>query len=74
MRKLILSIALLIVATFLFILLLPIAVYWSIGASFWRRKFKGGVEALSEWFFAWALAIDQLGNVVCKELFNDALI
>lgn len=73
MKNIFLSIALLIVAILLFILLLPIAVLWGIGASFWKRKFKNGTNEVAQWFYAWALSIDQLGNVVCKELFNDAL-
>ena len=74
MKKLLLSILLLTVAVLLFLLLLPFAIVWGIGASFWRRKFKNGTIEVADWFYAWAISIDQLGNVVCKELFNDALI
>ena len=63
-----------IVAIVLFTILLPIAIIWGIIASFWQRKFKNGTKEVSNWFYAWAISIDQLGNVVCKELFNDALI
>ncbi|WP_407324025.1 hypothetical protein R5O24_02735 [Tenacibaculum maritimum] len=73
MKNIFLSIVLLIVAILLFAILLPIAVVWGIGASFWKRKFKNGTKEVAQWFYAWALSIDQLGNVVCKELFNDAL-
>ena len=74
MKNLILSITLVIVAIVLFILLLPIAIIWGVIASLWRRKAKNGLAELSAWFYAWAISIDQLGNVICKELFNDALI
>jgi hypothetical protein len=74
MKNLILSIILVIVAIVLFTILLPIAIIWGIIASFWQRKFKNGTNEVSNWFYAWAISIDQLGNVVCKELFNDALI
>lgn len=74
MKKLLLSILLLAVAAFLFLLLLPFAIVWGIGASFWKRKLKNGTSEVADWFYAWAISIDQLGNVVCKELFNDALI
>ena len=74
MKNLILSLVLVIVASVLFIILLPIAIVWGIVASFWRRQFKNGTKEVSNWFYAWAISIDQLGNVVCTELFNDALI
>ena len=74
MKNLIKSIVLVVVAVILFVFLLPIAIIWGVIASFWKRKAKHGVNELSTWFYAWAISIDQLGNVVCKELFNDALI
>lgn len=74
MKKIFLSILLLIVAIVLFSLLLVPAIIWGIVASFWKRKLKNGTNEVASWFYAWALSIDQLGNVVCKELFNDALI
>ena len=74
MKNILLAIILLIVAIFLFGVLLIPAILWGIVASFWKRKFKNGTNEIAKWFYAWALSIDQLGNVVCKELFNDALI
>jgi hypothetical protein len=74
MKKLIKSVVLLIVASVLFDTLLPIAIIWGIVDSFWRRKFKNGAKEASNWLYAWAISIDQLGNVVCKDLFNDVLI
>lgn len=74
MRNLIKSIVLVIVAVILFIVLLPVAIIWGVVASLWKRKAEHGIDELSSWFYAWAISIDQLGNVVCKELFNDALI
>ena len=74
MKNFTLSIVLVIVAIVLFASLLLLAIPWGIVASLWKRKFKNGLNELSVWFYAWAISIDQLGNVVCKELFNDTLI
>lgn len=74
MKKLALSLILVVVAVVLFVLLLIIAIPWGFIASLWKRSFKNGLKELSAWFCAWAISIDQLGNVVCKEFFNDALI
>ncbi|WP_069677683.1 hypothetical protein [Formosa sp. Hel1_33_131] len=74
MKNFTLSIVLVIVAIVLFDSLLLLAIPWGIVASLWKRKFKNGLNELSVWFYAWAISIDQLGNVVCKELFNDTLI
>lgn len=74
MKNIFLAILLLIVAILLFGVLLVPAILWGIVASFWKRKFNNGTNEIAKWFYAWALSIDQLGNVVCKELFNDALI
>lgn len=63
-----------IVAAILAIILLPIGFIWGTIESFWRRGFKSGFKRISEYFFDIALSIDQLGNVACRELFNDALI
>ncbi|MGY0426335.1 MAG: hypothetical protein ACWIPI_05830 [Polaribacter sp.] len=62
MKKLILSIVLVIVAIVLFTFLLPFAIVWGIVASFWQRKLKNGTNELSTWFYAWASSIDQLGK------------
>ena len=70
MKKLILSIVLVIVATVIFWLILPLAIVWGIIAKIYNKRFN----EFSEWFMAWAVSIDQLGNVVSKELFNDVLI
>ena len=74
MKNFTLSIVLVIVAIVLFASLLLLAIPWGIVASLWKRKFKNGLNELSVWFYAWAISIDQLGNVVCKELFNDTII
>lgn len=74
MKKLILSITLVFVAAILFLLLLIPGIIWGIGASFWNRKFKNGSNELSGWVFRWAISIDQLGNVLYKDLLDDALI
>lgn len=74
MKKLILSIVLVIVAITLFGVLLIPAIIWGVMASYFRQKFNNGTQRVSEWIYAWAVSIDQLRNVVCRELFNDILI
>tara|TARA_B110001452_G_scaffold62418_1_gene49150 strand:- start:871 stop:1254 length:384 start_codon:yes stop_codon:yes gene_type:complete len=74
MKNLSLSIVLVIVAVVLFVLLLIPAILWGMCASFWKRKFKNGTNEVAKWFYAWAVSIDQLANVVCKDLFNSTLI
>ena len=63
-----------IVALILSGILLPIGFIWGVGEAFWKRGFKSGFNRISDYFFDMALSIDQLGNVTCKELFNDTLI
>ena len=63
-----------IVAAILSVVLLPIGFIWGIGEAFFKRGLKSAWKRLSNYFYDMALSIDQLGNVACKELFNDALI
>ena len=63
-----------IIAILLSLILLPIGFIWSTVEAFWNRGWKSGWNRVSEYFFDMALSIDQLGNVTCKELFNDTLI
>lgn len=42
--------------------------------AFFRRKVGVAIENLGEYLFKIAYSIDQLGNVVCSELFNITLI
>jgi len=63
-----------IVAAILATILLPIGLVWGIGEAFVEKGFKSAWGRLSDYFFDTALSIDQLGNVACKELFNDTLI
>lgn len=57
---------LLIVAIVLAIIILPIGFGYQIISSLFR--------AVNEYLFKVAKSIDQLGNVVCMDLFNDTLI
>ncbi len=74
MKKTIISTLLLLVAILLFIPLAPIGMLYGIGASFFRVKIKSGFYKMSKYFKTIAVSIDQLGNVFCKELFDDLLI
>jgi len=42
--------------------------------AFFRRKFSQAVTNIGNYLFKIAYSIDQLGNVVCSELFNLTLI
>ena len=57
---------LLIVAIVLAIIILPVGFGYQIISSLFR--------ALNEYLYKVAKSIDQLGNVVCRDLFNDTLI
>lgn len=74
MKKVLLAFILLVVAFSLFLVILIPAVIWGIGTSFWKRNLKEAGNELYLWLFSWALSIDQLGNAVYKDLFNDTLI
>lgn len=55
---------LLIIASFLFLIIAPIAIFYKLIFS----------RELSDWFFRVSVSLDQLGNVVGDELFNKVLI
>ena len=57
---------LLIVAIVLAIIILPVGFGYQIISSLFK--------ALNEYLYKVAKSIDQLGNVVCRDLFNDTLI
>ena len=63
-----------IIAVIIGSILLPIGFIWGVGEAFYRRGWKSGWNRISDYFYDIALSIDQLGNVTCKELFNDTLI
>ena len=55
-------------------ILLPIGFIYSSFKLWYKVKFKTWFKKLEEYLFVVAISIDQLGNVVCQELFNDLLI
>ena len=57
---------LLIIAIAISVIIIPIGFSYQIISSLFR--------ALNEYLFKVAKSIDQLGNVVCRDLFNDTLI
>lgn len=57
---------LLIIAIFLAVIILPLGFIYQILNSLFK--------ALNEYLFKVAKSIDQLANVVCRDLFNDVLI
>ena len=81
MRSLLHSLALLLVALALALVLLPLGLLWTIG-EIWFRFFvpsgnsasKKGLWYLGGIFRSVAIWIDQIGNSVCRDLFNRCLI
>ncbi len=62
------------IAVILGAVLLPLGLVYGITDAFFRMKFKTGLKRLNSYFYAVAISIDQLGNTICVELFNDTLI
>ena len=81
MKKLLHSLILLIVVLALALLLLPLGLLWTLG-EIWFRFFvpcgnsasKKGLWYLWGIFRSVAIWIDQIGNSVCRDLFNRCLI
>ena len=82
MKKLLHSLILLIVALALAMVLLPLGILWTLG-EIWFRFFtpsgknspsKKGLWYLGGIFRSVAIGIDQIGNSVCRDLFNRCLI
>jgi 8-oxo-dGTP diphosphatase len=71
--KTIKSIGLFIIALLLSPLLF-IGIIWSFFKLMIGMKFYQWWNRLGEYFFKTALSIDQLGNVMCQDLFNSLLI
>ena len=82
MKKLIKSLVLFWVAGILSIVLLPLGILWTIGEIIVRiftSEQKKSAFAKSIWFLtatlhSLALWLDQIGNAVCRDLFNRLLI
>ena len=81
MRNLLHSLILLLVALSLAVVLLPLGLLWTIG-EIWFRFFVPGTNSASKkglWYLGGifrsvAIGIDQIGNSVCRDLFNRCLI
>ena len=54
--------------------LLIIGIVWSIIKLAIGMRFKGWWNRVGDYFFVSAKAIDQLGNVMCRDMFNSLLI
>jgi hypothetical protein len=63
-----------IIALILAIILTPIGIIFTFIKSFYKNSFKDAIKNLNLQFRTIAISIDQYGNVVCKDLFNYALI
>ena len=82
MRKLIKSLVLFLIASVLSVVLLPLGIFWTIGEIIVRifsSSQKKSALAKSIWFLtatlhSLALGLDQIGNAVCRDMFNRLLI
>lgn len=82
MRNLIKSLVLFWVAGILSVILLPLGIIWTVGEILVRifsSEQKKSAFAKSIWFLtatlhSLALGLDQIGNAVCRDLFNRLLI
>ena len=82
MRKLIKSLVLFLIAGALSVVLLPLGILWTIGEILVRiftSEQKKSAFAKSIWFLtatlhSLALGLDQIGNAVCRDMFNRLLI
>ena len=82
MRKLIKSLVLFLIAGALSVVLLPLGIIWTIGEILVRifsSDQKKSAFAKSLWFLtatlhSLALWLDQIGNAVCRDMFNRLLI
>ena len=81
MRNLLHSLALLIVALALALVVLPLGILWTLGEIWfrfffpsWNSASKKGLWYLWGIFRSVAIGIDQIGNSVCRDLFNRCLI
>ena len=81
MKKLLHNLLLLLVALALALVLLPLGILWTIGEIWFRFFVPGTNSASKKWlwylgglFRSVAIGIDQIGNSVCRDLFNRCLI
>ncbi len=68
------SFILFVVAIFLSCLFFPLGIVYSTIKFIVTFKGKESIEYISDFFYSIASSIDQTGNVVCQDLFNDTLI
>lgn len=82
MKKLIKSLVLFLIASVLSVVLLPLGIIWTVGEIIVRiftSEQKKSAFAKSIWFLtatlhSLALGLDQIGNAVCRDMFNRLLI
>lgn len=82
MRKLIKSLVLFWVAGILSVILLPLGIIWTVGeiivrifsSSQKKSAFTKSIWFLTATLHSLALGLDQIGNAVCRDMFNRLLI
>jgi hypothetical protein len=74
MRKILGKLGLLVLAVILFVLLAPPGLLYVFWMSLIRLSFRKAVGYLGNIAYSVAEGIDVLGNIVCRDLFNDTLI
>ena len=82
MRKLIKSLVLFLIAGALSVILLPLGIIWTVGeilvrifsSSQKKSAFSKSIWFLTATLHSLALWLDQIGNAVCRDMFNRLLI
>ena len=82
MKKLIKSLVLFLIASVLSIVLLPLGIIWTVGeilvrifsSSEKKSAFSKSIWFLTATLHSLALWLDQIGNAVCRDMFNRLLI
>ncbi len=62
------------VAVLLSIVFLPLGGVYSLVRLWIKANFKTWIKRVGQYFLVIAISIDQMGNVIMQELFNDVLI
>lgn len=68
------GILLAIVAVLLSVLLMPLGILYSMTRLWVKANFRTWFKHVNQYFYIIAISIDQMGNVIMQELFNDLLI
>lgn len=74
MKALINWLILFVTAVFLFVVLFPFGLIWTVFVAIWDGSLHKMLTYIGKMLRQIAVAIDQMGNVACRDLFNMTLI